>query len=220
MAKLTYDKEAVDEFLEKNSKVVQESLKKQKSFSREEMIAQFQRNHKASMQERKRVKKILFLDIDGPLNTNRNISKNKATGFRDRFGDVFNPIAVDNLSRIVSDTSAEIVISSSWKFFGLDEMKEMWKKRKLAGKVIGITPNSISDEMLLNANLDEMDGLCFKGVEIKEWLSKNGEQVKNYAIIDDENNFLPEQQSHLVQINPEYGISKEDAEKAIRILNS
>ena len=95
----------------------------------------------------------------------------------------------------------------------------MWKERNLPGKVIGITPNSISDEMLLNANLDDMDSLCFKGLEIKEWLSKHGESVKNYVIIDDENGFLSEQQTHLVRTNAKKGISRKDAERVIRLLN-
>ena len=37
----------------KNLRLVEESLKKQKAFSREEMIAQYQRNHKQSTAEKK-----------------------------------------------------------------------------------------------------------------------------------------------------------------------
>ena len=36
---------------------------------------------------------------------------------------------------------------------------------------------------------------------------------------DDMDNMLPEQQSHFIQTNPEVGISKEDSETAIYILN-
>lgn len=46
------DKSLQDAFLQKNLELVQESLRKQKPASREEMIAQYQRNHKQSMEER------------------------------------------------------------------------------------------------------------------------------------------------------------------------
>ncbi len=95
----------------------------------------------------------------------------------------------------------------------------MWRERKLPGKVIDITPSSVSDEMLLKANPDELDKMPFKGYDVMEWLSKNDKQVKNYVIIDDENSFLPEQQSNLVQTNPVYGIRNEDIYKVIRIMN-
>lgn len=50
-------------------------------------------------------------------------------------------------------------------------------------------------------------------------LANNGTHVSNYVIIDDMDNMLPEQQSHFVQTNPEIGITKEDSEKVIKILN-
>ena len=49
---------------------------------------------------------------------------------------------------------------------------------------------------------------------VKAWKA-----CSNYVIIDDMDNMLPEQQSHFVQTNPEVGITKEDSEKAIIILN-
>ena len=158
---------------------------------------------------------VVFLDIDGVLNTGEDTNAPQ-----DRFGDAFNPDAVENLSKVIAETGAVIVVSSSWKFFGLDKMQEMWKERNLPGQVIGITPNTISDEMLLNANLDDMDSLGFKGLEINEWLSKHGKLIDKYAILDDENNFLPEQQPHFVQTNPKCGITKEDAKRVIKILNT
>lgn len=43
--------------------------------------------------------------------------------------------------------------------------------------------------------------------------------VSHYAILDDMDDILLEQESHFVWINPELGITEEDAEKAIAILN-
>jgi len=164
------------------------------------------------------MKNIIFLDIDGVLNTERWHLNEGHKDPQDQFGDDFDPGAVANLSLIIEETGADIVISSSWKFSGLESMQAMWRERKLPGKVIDVTPSTVSDEMLLNADSDELDKMPFKGYDVKEWLSNKGKQVKNYVIIDDENGFLPEQQSHLVLTDPVYGISKEDIDKTINIL--
>ena len=165
------------------------------------------------------MKKIIFLDIDGVLNTQLWYTQMDRNTYIDKYGYAFDPNAVANLKRIVEETGADIVISSSWKCMGLTQMEDMWNERNLPGKIIGITPNSVSDELLLHADIDSMELFHIRGEEIKEWLSKHGKRVSNYAIIDDMDNMLPEQQSHFVQTNPEIGITKEDSEKAIKILN-
>ena len=162
--------------------------------------------------------KVIFLDIDGVLNTNRWYTQMETNTPQDKYGYAFDPKAVTNLKRIVAETGADIVISSSWKCMGLSQMEDMWEDRNLPGKIIGITPNSISDEMLLNADIDSIELFHIRGEEIKEWLTKYGKQVSNYAIIDDMDNMLPEQQSHFVKTNPEVGITAEDADKIITIL--
>ena len=165
------------------------------------------------------MRKVIFLDIDGVLNTGRWYSKMDRNTPKDKYGYAFDPNAVANLKKIVDETGAEIVISSSWKSFGLSELEEMWQDRVLPGKLIGITPNTVSDEMLLNADLDHMELFSIRGMEIKEWLSKKGKYVSHYVIIDDMDNMLQEQKSHFVQTNPEVGITEENAVQAISILN-
>ena len=163
---------------------------------------------------------ILFLDIDGVLNTERQHDHcvNEGIVPVDNFGYAFDPEAVANLKRIVNETGADIVISSSWKLWGLDAMQRMWTRRGLPGKVIDITPNTESDEMLISIDLSYMDIPAIKGSEIKEWLSSNGQQVPQYAILDDLPDLLPEQESHFVQTDPRIGITEDDAEQVISIL--
>ena len=163
--------------------------------------------------------KFIFLDIDGVLNTREFHSNMKKDAPKDEFGYAFDPVAVANLARIIEETSAVIVISSAWKFHGVARLREMWKLRNLPGHILDITPNTLSDDILLNANLEEMElGVC-RGNEIKEWLSKHREKVSNYVIIDDFDDLLPEQEGHAVITNTLIGISEEDADKAIMILN-
>ena len=164
--------------------------------------------------------KILFLDIDGVLNTERQhdhcVEAGKA--YVDNFGYAFDPVAVVNLKKIVDETGADIVISSSWKFWGLSTMQKLWARRDLPGQVIDIAPNTVSDELLLSVDLNFMELPAGKGSEIKEWLSDNGNQVTHYAILDDVPDMLPEQQSHFVQTDPRVGITEDDADKVISIL--
>lgn len=165
------------------------------------------------------MRKVIFLDIDGVLNTKWWYTQMDRNTPKDKYGYAFNPNAVANLKKILDETGADIVISSSWKSFGFSELEEMWQDRGLPGKLIGITPNSVSDEMLLNADLDHMELFSIRGMEIKKWLTKHGKRVSHYVIIDDMDNMLPEQQPHFVHTDPEIGISKENAAQAITILN-
>jgi hypothetical protein len=166
------------------------------------------------------MRKVLFLDIDGGLNTERQHDRcaNEGIAPVDGFGYAFDPEAVANLKSIVEETDAYIVISSSWKLWGLDAMQRMWTRRGMPGIVIDITPNTESDEMLLSVNLDYMDIPAIKGSEIKEWLSTTGHDITHYAILDDLPDMLPEQESHFIQTDPRIGITEEDAKQIIKIL--
>ena len=167
-------------------------------------------------------KKIIFPDIDGVLNTERHYEYcyKKGTAPDEKFGYPFDPVAVANLKKIIDETGAVIVISSSWKFWGLSTMIGMWKMRNLPGKVISVTPQAMSDEILLNADLTEMGILPLKGSEINGWLSEHKRSVAQYAILDDVDDMLPNQESHFVQINPIVGITEQDADAVITILNN
>jgi hypothetical protein len=166
------------------------------------------------------MRKIIFLDIDGVLNTERWHCQTASNELQDEYGYKFDPVAVNNLSKIIEETGADIVISSSWKFMGLSKMRKMWKDRKLPGKIIDITPNYMSDELLLNDESGSTDYLYIKGVEVKGWLALHGDDVSRYVIIDDIDDFLPEQQFHFVQTDPEVGITNDDVKKVVHLLNT
>ncbi len=140
------------------------------------------------------MRKVLFLDIDGVLNTEQQQWKCQMEGIppADKFGYTFDPKAVFCLGEILNITGAEIVLSSSWKFLGMSVLQDMWKVRHLPGTITDITP-------------DNQKG---KGLEIKEWLEKHQNDIKNYVILDDEDVALPEQQVHFVKCNPQFGINR------------
>ena len=150
--------------------------------------------------------KILFLDFDGVLNTElyQGLLRYQGKPWQDEYGAFFDPKAVKQLKRIIDATDADIVVESSWKYLGLDAMKELWKVRNLPGTIIDITPS------LLGKN---------KGVEIASWLSKYAKQDIRYVIIDDEYVILDSQLPHFILTNPYEGITEEQANRAISMLN-
>lgn len=169
------------------------------------------------------MEKIIFLDFDGVLNTEhyQRFLSFQGKAWKDEYGAFFDPESVLQLKRIVEATNADIVIESSWKFYGLETMQEMWKTRNMPGKVIDITPSSVSDSWLLTADLNDINpalGHC-KGMEIASWLSDNASKEARYVIIDDEHVIMESQSPYFLLTDSYDGITAEIADKAISILN-
>lgn len=153
--------------------------------------------------------KVIFLDIDGVLNVSY-IGD-------DEFGQIFNDIFVKNLEKLLIETNAKLVISSTWRDSGLNFLHDMWKERKLPGEIIDITPNFMV----------KTGSVLQRGSEIAEWLSKN--EVDNYVIIDDEvGDMLEEQINNIVRCSRNHehidqiygmGLTTECTIQAIKILN-
>lgn len=150
--------------------------------------------------------KVIFLDIDGVINV-------KYYG-HDNYGSYFNHLQVNNLRYIIENTGAKIVISSSWKFSGLNVMKSMWEDRKLPGEVIDITPFEAD---LINTGKFQFYDEVSRGDEIQWWIDTY--KPENYVIIDDVEDFLEGQLNNFVKTKENVGLTKQLAEEAIKILN-
>lgn len=160
--------------------------------------------------------KVIFLDIDGVLNV--------MCRERDVFGAVFHQHLVDNLARVIKETGAKIIISSSWRHGGLQRMKDMWEYRNLPGEVIGITP-----DLWREVEGEDFHEKLRRGHEIQVILDKMPE-ITSYVIFDDDNDMLPSQLGNFVYcatnvnhpdcVDLGYGLTNECANKAIRILNA
>ena len=169
------------------------------------------------------MEKYIFLDFDGVLNTEhyQNLLYHEGKACQDAYGAYFDPEAVEQLKRIIEATHADIVVESSWKYLGLEAMQEMWEIRQMPGRIIDITPSSVSDNWLLNANLDDIDpamGHC-KGMEIASWLSDHAKPGAKYVIIDDEYVILDSHLPNFILTNPFDGLTEDLADRAISILN-
>lgn len=162
--------------------------------------------------------KILFLDIDGVLNSMDNeysrlyLWKLGLEKSRDEYGDLFDERCVRWLKYIIDKTGCKIVISSTWRKSGLLAMQDMWKYRKLPGEVIDITPLTVDSKLFTKYYSEIAD----RGYEIQQWLEENDEYI--YCIVDDEYDMLEHQ--NFVQTNKKFGLDYQSAKDIIRILNT
>lgn len=149
--------------------------------------------------------KFIFLDFDGVLNTEQYRAELQINGkpINDKYGPLFSPKSVMKLSAILERTHAKIVLTTSWRYIHERSiLDEMWKDRKLPGEIYDI----LRTDTLFND----------RGMEIKYFMKDYIQSP--YVILDDINEFLPEQQKHYIEVNPIIGISSADVEKAVAIL--
>ena len=155
------------------------------------------------------MKKILFLDFDGVMDTQRYCEVCSRAGLpeADRHGTVFDPQCVESLRLIIEHTGADIVVSSSWIYvMSLRQLWDMWADRQLPGRVIDTTPAAPDSRK--------------RGDDIAYWLQECRETCQ-YAIIDDmeERNFNSNQLDHLFVVDAYHGLDKATAQRIIEHLN-
>lgn len=174
--------------------------------------------------------KIIFLDVDGVINTNRNHFTK------------LDEIALEYLKIIIESTGAKIVISSSWRTGSLEETKKYFPTW-LQEYIISETESK--------HKYCKSDFYICRGNEIQDWLNKNViypwqkyPELSNeyliinedgtstncsksnelnidytYVILDDDSDMLYDQRNNFIQTNMYKGLRKNDIKKAIKILN-
>ena len=173
------------------------------------------------------VQRYLFLDIDGVLNTIRysNFLVDHHEDEVDEDGALFDPEAVNNLVCIIENVvDLRIIISSTWRLKGWEWMQRLWKKRKLPGAIYSFTP--VLEVVCFVDKINRKDSTSVypygtRALEVNEWLRLYAGQnslTYKYVILDDVNDFLVMQQEHVIIIDPNFGITKENVLKALEIL--
>ena len=135
--------------------------------------------------------KVLFLDIDGVLNSIRTCT---ATGayphdFDEKGKRRFDWIAVSLIRKLCVDHDAKIVISSTWR--------TTYSPTEIG---LGLTLPCIDRTPVLNTH---------RGVEIDTWLNSHPE-VTHYAIVDDDSDMLFHQREYFVQTDAQEGLLYRD----------
>lgn len=183
--------------------------------------------------------KVIFLDIDGVLNSNdwyvyrRDAIEMDDVNAQYPFYE-FDPRAIEHLNRIIAETGAKIVVSSSWRSGETNEsLQFLFDRVGIKGEVIGTTPH-----LWCKKPYEDHDGYTIpRGCEIDWWLDNHGnfqrinwskeEQakyeeksiVKNYVILDDDSDMLYGQREHFIKTSQMKGLTAKDAKRAIQILN-
>jgi hypothetical protein len=149
--------------------------------------------------------KILFLDIDGVLTTPAEFQQGYVSEkYNNHLMYPFNKKCVDNLKRIISETGANIVLSTSWKRqHPLDEMNEIFKDNNVNLPILDSTPNDVGD---------------FRGHEINLWIEQNKDNIDSFCVVDDLD--LSACFVNFVKTEPRVGLTDGDADEIIAILNN
>ena len=125
--------------------------------------------------------KVLFLDIDGVLNSRRTAVAFGSYPHKLAHLDRFDHAAL-GLVRRLCDAGVSVVLSSSWR----EEFLHADIRRALDLPIIGGTP-------VLSGS---------RGSEIAAWLAAH-EEVQTWAIVDDDPDMLDEQLGCFVQTDPD-----------------
>ncbi len=146
--------------------------------------------------------RVVFLDFDGVLNSEETVVP---PGSELWSAAQLDPILVGRLDRLVQRAEAQVVISSSWrKIHAVDILEQQLRSRGFSGSILGVTP-----KLYRGADGEPV----VRGHEIASWLGANP-GVEGYALLDDDESFLPEQEPHLVRTDPRWGLTENDVERA------
>jgi len=157
--------------------------------------------------------KVIFLDIDGVLNSQMLIEKNE--------NEKIDIAAVKLLKNLVDKSGAVVVMSSGWKLWFDENMVTDDAEAKYLYDILfqygidiyGKTPDFSTDEIRTKRTFAEV-----KAMEIIAWLEKHCD-VDKYVILDDLNLKNDQINANLVQTDGRVGITEEDIMRAMEILN-
>lgn len=149
------------------------------------------------------INSIIFLDIDGVLNT-INYLKRQKLGAGKVTNKSWDPTACKHISMLCEHYNARIVITSSWRHeYTIEQLKDFFASNNIPDKFIKDVTNSYVPQQ------DE-NNYC-RGHEVQHWLEENNKDKTPYVIIDDEATFLESQQDHLIRVDKHKGFSTKEA---------
>jgi hypothetical protein len=169
--------------------------------------------------------KILFLDIDGVLNSHeweqKRPSKEQALLlFPGNTTDekyalrYFDPEAVKRLNRIIKETKAAVVISSSWRTdWSLVKLNFFLQYHGFEFFAIGTTPCGVENR------IPNLYAVPTRGDEVNAWLGAALQfQIEHYVIVDD-GKIDGHRPTNVLQTDPIVGLTDNDAYDLIQRLS-
>jgi hypothetical protein len=154
--------------------------------------------------------KVIFLDIDGVLNyTDWYVDDRNPGNLYGEEGDI-DPLCANRIINICNNTEAKVVITSDWRL--------SWYGTQIRLARMGLDENLVIDKTPERPYVSIRGYDHSRGAEINDWLFAHPE-CNNYVIIDDRTDFKENQMGNFIHINRKIGITDEDMNKAIAILN-
>ena len=118
--------------------------------------------------------KVIFLDIDGVLN-----SEEYYESFPDgEFIPPIDPVCVERLKRIVDRTGAKLILSSSWRGGWEKKREDTWEYTLFLVDALAEFGLEIEDKTIY------LDGDA-REAEVRHWLMHAPERIDGYVILDD-----------------------------------
>ena len=168
--------------------------------------------------------KVLFLDIDGVLNANDDFGgRSKPNPFVVSNSGVqycgISTSKVKRLSRIIKETTAKIVLVSTWK----DDYEDYLHGYK--NRISKYLYNKLRKQELaiLDTTYRFSHGFhSHRGAEISTWLANQDEPIESWIVLDDEifGDYGPTIMSNLILTSEVDGLTDYLANKAIERLNT
>lgn len=143
------------------------------------------------------------MDIDGVLNSKtyyKTVDRTKKDWNR------FNPLAVEMIKRLIEEFKSSIVISSTWRYAFVEELKNELIKSGLVKYLHKDwkTPEAYPSH---------------RGEEINLWLDNHPEAI-DYVIIDDDENILEEQKNWFIRTDINEGMTEEHYYKVRQMIST
>ena len=167
--------------------------------------------------------KIIFLDFDGVLNSdiyfNSSSFKTETQGMS--HAEIMlvahhvhiDPIAVQRMNRLVEQSGAQVVVSSTWRIeYDIVELNTMLKGRGATFEIVGATPR-YHDYIEVGWGRVATP----RGHEIQGYIDSLTEVPESFVILDDIDNMAHLKES-LILTDEEFGLTDRDVEKALKIL--
>lgn len=167
-------------------------------------------------------KKTIFLDIDGVLNNDRFSLvewKAKNPGKRYTPYHCFNSENVEQFNRLVRETGAEVVVSSTWRIGPWFEDPPMTPKKleKIIRENGGVECNVVDFTPEIPSK--KMFELMPRWREIEKYLHKHNMTDSTFVVLDDRPDAWRGPDPRFIQTDEKVGLTAEDVDRAIGILN-
>lgn len=163
--------------------------------------------------------RVIFLDIDGVLNSN--------LGNDPLQGEISNGSFIDEkkiklLASLIETTNAQIILHSGWRFWFDSKCKPLCKEaeklmdllHKNGLQLNGFTPDLTTEEIRKNKKFS-----LVKADEILSWLNAH-KNVTKWVVLDDLDLHNTQIEQHQVKPDPAVGLTLENIRQAEEILTA